>query len=133
MLIYESKEKFLLWDFMEGVRVLILRGGTGGMNEYNYVEIEFLNVFYLNIPTLLSGICISKISDEDIQQLPARVPRRGAYGNFFRVTSEGREFIIGSQSVSAYYTKASGTLPSVRDSNIKMSDIEIIASSVNIQ
>jgi len=132
MLIYESNEKFLLWDFMEGMRVLILRGGTGGVNEYNYVEIEFLGVFYLNIPTILSGICISKISDEDIQQLPAQVPR-GAYGNLFRVTSEGREFIIGSLSVSAYYTKASGALPSVRDSNIKMSDIEIIASSVGIQ
>ncbi|MCF6408085.1 hypothetical protein L3C95_34675 [Chitinophaga filiformis] len=131
MLIYESKERFELWDFMEGLRVLVLRGGTGGLNTYNYVEVEFLGVFYLNIPTSLSGVCISKMSDEEIQHLPMRNLRKGVHGKFFAVKTEGRQFVIGALSVSAYYTKVSGILPSIRDSGITISDIEVIASSVD--
>lgn len=132
MLIYESEQKFELWDYMDGHRVLVLRGESDIPDTFKYIEIEFLDVFYLNIPTSLAGISVSKMSDIEIQKLRIGFHKKSVYNNFFIIQSGEKQFVVGAMSVSAYYTKAEGALSSIRQ-NINMSDLKIIASSVDIR
>ncbi|UPK67458.1 hypothetical protein [Chitinophaga filiformis] len=127
MIIFESTSTFNICDFVRDSMVLLLRGGAVANKKFKYVDIKFVDVVYLDIPTCLRGITIKELPQGtgDFFSLQFQEQKQGSKG--FVIESEGIEYVIIGSTLSAYYVNTTPSSSSIR-AELKPSRIQPIVT-----
>jgi hypothetical protein len=96
---YTSKRPFKMWAYTVSHGFLILRSPMlfedleGYSEETNFnIDIEFIAVVYLDIPSLLNGVTISEITDDIPDKIKHYASSSGS--KVFEIKSDGDCFYV---------------------------------------
>jgi hypothetical protein len=119
--IYRNSRTHRAYDYRVSHDGFLLRGGSDD-SSYKNIDIEFVNVFYLEIPTMFRGIVIEeiKMTPELIATFPELTDSETT-GRLFRLTTEGRYYFVGAYGFSIHYNNLEHYESSLRmrDENAK--------------
>jgi hypothetical protein len=128
MSIYKNDQAFSLWDYNISHQVLLLRCNGFNNMEYNNIDIVFMGVFLINIPTYLIGIEITELSIEQFDRYNLQVSEIHFNDKFFIVKSQEKEFVIGALAFSVFQNKLKFDVSSIRAEGASDHGIQIATS-----
>jgi hypothetical protein len=96
---FSSDRHFRLWDYTVSHNQMLLRSPAGEGGPKN-IDIIFLGVDYVGIPSMLDGVGLGTSTPEDVMEASRRVGQDCEPGDVHVITSAGRRFLVVA---AAYY------------------------------
>lgn len=90
---FRSDRRFQLWDYTVGHQQMLLRSPAGPGFPKN-IDIAFVGVRYLGIPSTLEGVEIGEASAEDLAELPDTLRGDSDGSDIHVLRSGGRRYVV---------------------------------------
>jgi hypothetical protein len=96
---FRSARKFQLWEYWVSHSQLVLRSVgdlrcTPGTSEARNIDLSFVNVDYIELPTLMRDLEITDATMEECQRVGAVVEREVSPEEVFVIVSSGRRHLL---------------------------------------
>jgi hypothetical protein len=90
---FRSDRRFQLWDYTVGHQQMLLRSPAGPDCPTN-IDIGFVGVRYLGIPSSFDGVEIGEATPEDLATLPPGLRGKSDESEVHVLRSGGRRFVV---------------------------------------
>lgn len=88
-----SKRRFKFWDYNVSHNQLLIRSPKN--EEFNTnIDIKFIGVSYLDIPTIMTGFFFSEPSIDEVSKVKVNLPAKSESDNIFVLSSLNNRYII---------------------------------------
>lgn len=94
MSLFSTNRELRCWEYTVSLRQLLLRSPKGETGEATNLDIIFLGVRFIQMPTGFKGLTISKGGDTHVELVERAVGAPVKPNRVFVLTTERREFLI---------------------------------------
>ena len=94
-MLYSSERPFQIWDFNVSHSQLLLRS-PGSAGSGKNIDVIFLGVDFLGLPSILEGLTLDRASPEEAAKVIKSLARGGESCDVWSIRSEGRLYHVAA-------------------------------------